>query len=47
MALPEALWRDVRRLAVDEGLPASALVVEALQMLLKQRREAGSSTKKK
>ena len=34
--LPPALWREVRAVAVLEGKTGSALVVEALQRILKE-----------
>jgi metal-responsive CopG/Arc/MetJ family transcriptional regulator len=46
MSLPPTLWLEVRRLALEEGRSASALVVEALQILLKQRKEASGKAKK-
>ena len=38
MTWPKPLWREVQRLALDEDTTATALMIEAAQMLLAARR---------
>jgi hypothetical protein len=47
MVWPKPLWREIQHLALEEGTSATALMIEAAQMLLEARRKEGSSPGKK
>ena len=48
MVFPKPLWRDMQRLALEEDSSATALMIEAAEMLLAARRkEKSGKTKKK
>jgi hypothetical protein len=48
MAFPKTLWREVQHLALEEEISATALMIEAAEMLLEVRRkEKKGKTKKK
>ena len=48
MVWPKPLWRDIQHLALDENSSATALMIEAAEMLLEARRKEakGKRTKK-
>ena len=39
MVWPKALWREIQHLALEEDTSATALMIEAAQMLLAARRK--------
>ena len=39
MVWPKPLWRDIQRLALEENSSATALMIEAAEMLLAGRRK--------
>jgi len=48
MVWPKSLWRDIQHLALEENTSATALMIEAAQMLLNARRkEAERKSEKK
>lgn len=49
MVWPKTLWKEIQHLALEEDTSATALMIEAAQMLLAARRKEGSrkSEKKK
>ena len=49
MVWPKSLWKEVRRMALEEDKSATELVIETVQMLLASRRKEGGrkSEKKK
>ena len=47
MVWPKALWREIQHLALEEDTSATALMIEAAQMLLAARRKEGSGKAKK
>ncbi len=49
MVWPKPLWREIQHLALEENTSATALMIEAAQMLLAARRKEGKrkSEKKK
>jgi hypothetical protein len=42
MVWPKPLWREIQHLALEENTSATALMIEAAQMLLASRRKEGS-----
>ncbi len=48
MVWPKPLWRDIQHLALEENSSATALMIEAAEMLLEARRKEakGKRTKK-
>jgi len=47
MVWPKPLWRDVQRLALEENTSATALMIEAAELLLTARRKEGSGKMKR
>ena len=48
MVWPKPLWREIQHLALEESTSATALMIEAAEMLLEARRkEKNGKTKKK
>jgi hypothetical protein len=47
MVWPKPLWRDVQRLALEENTSATALMIEAAELLLTARRKEGSGKTKR
>jgi hypothetical protein len=47
MVFPKPLWRDIQRLALEEESSATALMIEAAEMLLEARRKEKSGKTKK
>ena len=48
MVWPKPLWRDIQHLALEENSSATAIMIEAAEMLLEARRKEakGKRTKK-
>jgi hypothetical protein len=47
MVWPKPLWKDIQRLALEEDTTATALMIEAAQMLLETRRKEGGRKSEK
>lgn len=47
MVWPKALWREIQHLALEENTSATALMIEAAQMLLAVKRKEVKAEKKK
>ncbi len=47
MVWPKPLWRDIQHLALKENTSATALMIEAAEMLLAARRKEGGGKAKK
>ena len=47
MVWPKPLWRDIQHLALEENTSATALMIEAAQMLLEARRKEKERESKK
>ena len=47
MVWPKPLWREIQHLALDEEISATALMIEAAEMLLEARRKEKSGRAKK
>jgi hypothetical protein len=47
MVWPKPLWREIQHLALEENTSATALMIEAAQMLLAARRKEGEQTSRK
>ncbi len=47
MVWPKSLWREIQHLALEESTSATALMIEAAQMLLTARRKEGSRKSEK
>jgi hypothetical protein len=46
MVWPKPLWREVQHLALEENTSATALMIEAAELLLATRRKEGKAKKK-
>ncbi len=47
MVWPKPLWRDIQHLALEENSSATALMIEAAEMLLEARRKEAKGKRKK